>query len=65
MATITVVETNAPYYRVRVAFGAQVFEQQVVSPLTGSALDAMLQDYADEYEAAWLALPPVEPPVEE
>lgn len=58
MATIEIVETAAPYYGVQVAFSAQSFHQLIVSSLTGAPLSAMLQAYANAYEAEWLALNP-------
>lgn len=58
MATAEIVEAAAPYYAVRVAFAAQSFQQLIVSSLTGAALSAMLQVYADAYEADWLNLNP-------
>jgi hypothetical protein len=58
MATAEIVEPAAPYYGVQVVFGAQSFHQLIVSSLTGVLLNAMLQAYADTYEAEWLALNP-------
>lgn len=53
MATYQVKSTNGPYSTIEVEFQGHSFEQTVVltDPLA-------LQAYADEYESAWLALPP-------
>jgi hypothetical protein len=56
MATAQVIDPRAPYYTIRVQFDEQEFEQLIVSSATGAELDALLQAYAAEYEAAWLAL---------
>ena len=56
MATYSVLESKDGYSTVQVEFADQVFVQQIVSPLTGPKLDKQLQDYADAYEAEWLAL---------
>jgi hypothetical protein len=61
MATVTIIQSAAPYYTVLVEFAGQQFNQTLVSAKTGAALTKQIQDYADEYEAAWLALPPPEP----
>lgn len=58
MATAEIVEAAAPYYGLQVVFAAQSFHQLIVSNLTGASLNAMLQGYADAYEAEWLALNP-------
>jgi hypothetical protein len=52
---------GAQYITVRVTFPDHEFVQLLISVQVGAALTAQLQAYADEYEAAWLALPPVEP----
>lgn len=57
MATFEIIETNKPYYRIRVEFQGNQFEQTIVSLKTGAALTAQLQDYADQYEADWMAAP--------
>jgi hypothetical protein len=57
MATVTIIQSAAPYYTVRVEFADQQFDQTLVSVQAGEALIAQLQAYADEYEAAWLAQP--------
>lgn len=57
MATFEIIESSAPYYRIRVDFQGNEFEQLIVSPKTGAALTAQLQEYADKYEAGWEAAP--------
>jgi hypothetical protein len=57
MATVTIIESAAPYYTVLVEFAEQQFGQTLISAESGPALAAQLQAYADDYEAAWLALP--------
>ena len=49
MAAVTF-DGTAPYYAVRVAFAAWVFDQLIVSWLEGDDLAAMVQAYGDEYE---------------
>lgn len=49
MATATILHNYAPYYVIEVAFGGLTFVQEIVSSLTGAALDTMLQTYADDY----------------
>lgn len=60
MATIHVLDSSVPYYHVRAVFQEHEFEQLLISYLIGAELLDFLQDYADDYEAAWLALPPQE-----
>jgi hypothetical protein len=55
MATFTILNDSAPYYTIRVEFGPYSFDQMIISSLTGPALDAFLQSYADEYEEAYVA----------
>lgn len=56
MATYTILSAAAPYYTVRVEFGAYWFDQALVSEKTGAKLIAQLQGYADQYEADWRAV---------
>jgi hypothetical protein len=49
---------GAQYITVRVAFPDHEFVQLLISAQVGEELTTQLQAYADEYEAAWLALPP-------
>lgn len=55
MASYRVVELNGPYTKVAVEFAGREFEQIVML-----SDPADLQAYADEYEAAFAALPVVE-----
>jgi hypothetical protein len=57
MATFEIIETNTPYYRIRVEFQGNQFEQTIISSKTGAALTTQLQEYADKYEADWVAAP--------
>ncbi len=61
MATVEILEQtdagSAQYLSVRVSFPDHDFVQLLISPLLGAALTAQLQAYANDYEAAWLALP--------
>jgi hypothetical protein len=66
VATVEILDQSdagggAQYITVRVAFPDHEFVQLLISSQVGEALTAQLQAYADEYEAAWLALPPPEP----
>jgi hypothetical protein len=54
MAKATIIATNGEYLTVLVEFADQVFEQVVVTDKTGDTLEAQLQGYANDYEAAWL-----------
>lgn len=56
MATYLITETNGPYTKIVVTFFGLQFEQNVM--LTEPA---DLQAYADDYEAAYAALPVPEP----
>ena len=60
MATYNVLADEAPYYTIKVEFNGYEFEQRIVSPLKGAELDAMLQGYADDYEAAYVPPPVIE-----
>jgi hypothetical protein len=65
VATVEILDQSdagggAQYITVRVAFPDHEFVQLLISAQVGEALTAQLQAYADEYEAAWLALPPEE-----
>ena len=61
MATVEILEQtdagSAQYISVRVSFPGHDFVQLLITSLVGVALTAQLQAYADQYEAAWLALP--------
>ena len=58
MAMAEIISGEAPYYTIRVTCsGDRAFEQTIYSDQTGKALAALLQAYADDYEAG---LPPVE-----
>lgn len=66
MATIKILDQSdaggdARYFTICVSFPNHEFVQLLISAQTGAELDAQLQAYADDYEAAWLALPPAEP----
>jgi hypothetical protein len=54
MATAIIIKSSAPYYTVRVEFGNNVFEQQIVSLKTGAALKKQVDSYATDYERNWL-----------
>lgn len=56
MATYTIVESNPIYYLIDVCFGEHSFRQLLASALVNGNLQAMLQAYADKYEADWLAM---------
>lgn len=56
MATYTILVDNAPYYTIRVEFGDHSFDQLLISSLTGPALAAFFQSYADEYEEVYVPL---------
>jgi len=70
MATYQVVREdkqtkNQPrYITLRVMFADQVFEQQIISALSGDDLTDFLQLYADDYERDWLVLNPPPPPID-
>ena len=53
MATATILHDYAPYYMIEVAFNGLTFVQEIVSPLTGAALSAMLDAYAADYAAQY------------
>lgn len=55
MASYTIVADNSPYLTIDVEFMAQTFRQDVIVPVEGKARDKRLQEYADQYEADWLA----------
>ena len=55
MASYRIVEVNGPYTKIAVEFAGREFEQIVML-----SDPAALQSYADEYEAAFAALPVVE-----
>ena len=55
MATFAILDTYGNYQTIEVKFADQTFVQTVVSTKVGDELTAQLQNYADEYEAAWLA----------
>jgi hypothetical protein len=55
MATFAILDTYDNYQTIEVKFADQTFVQTVVSTKVGDELAAQLQNYADEYEAAWLA----------
>jgi hypothetical protein len=52
MASYRIVEVNGPYTKIAVEFAGHEFEQIVML-----SDPAALQAYADEYEAAFAALP--------
>lgn len=52
MAIISIIESNKPYYTVRVVCCGQQFNQTIVTDKAGDALMTFLLDYADEYESA-------------
>jgi len=56
MATYEIVSSQGPYHEVRVLFADQAFDQLLVTSKTGTALDTMLQSYADNYETEWFLL---------
>lgn len=56
MAAYEIVSRQDPYLTVRVLFAELIFEQLIVSMKTGTALDAMLKSYADNYETEWFLL---------
>ena len=53
MATVTVLDNEKPYYKIRVSFNGLDFEQNIISSKTGAALQTQLQGYADEYETSY------------
>ena len=55
MATFAILDAYGNYQAIEVKFADQTFVQTVVSTKVGDELAAQLQNYADEYEAAWLA----------
>jgi hypothetical protein len=56
VADFDVLAEHDEYYLVRVTFLGNSFDQWIVSPSIGSALEVQIQLYAEEYEAAWVAL---------
>jgi hypothetical protein len=56
MATATILHDYKPYYVIEVVFDGLTFVQEIVSALTGAALDVMLQAYADDYMTQYEAL---------
>lgn len=70
MATVEILDQSdagggAQYITVRVTFPDHEFVQLLISAQVGAALTTQLQTYADEYEAAWLALPPPKPELDQ
>lgn len=55
MATIEIIETNAPYYKIVVRFNDLEFAQSLVSSKTGQDLQTQFQGYADDYEREYVA----------
>lgn len=49
MASYSMIQDNAPYYRIEVASGERKFIQTVITDKTGAALNAHLQWYSDIY----------------
>ena len=56
MATYEIVSSQGLYHEVRVLFADQAFDQLLVTSKTGTALEALLESYASEYETAWFLL---------
>lgn len=54
MATYSIVEATPIYYLVDVSFAGMTFRQLIASSLVNGNLSAMLQAYADKYEADWM-----------
>lgn len=55
MATATIIANHAPYYLVEVSFDGLIFVQEIVSSLTGVALETLLANYAADYQANYVA----------
>lgn len=53
MATYKILRDNAPYYRIEVSFGDQVFVQDII--VSSPTPEQDFQRYADTYEADWAA----------
>lgn len=53
MASYEILQSAAPYYRIRVRFDDCQFDQAIVFTGAASALPGKLQHYADDYAASW------------
>lgn len=56
MATYEILQSAAPYYRIRVRFDDCQFDQAIVFTGAASALPGKLQKYADDYAVEWRQL---------
>lgn len=52
MAEVVIVEEHAPYYVIDVTIYGQTYRQTIITDKTGAELDALLAQYAADYEAA-------------